>query len=67
VRIAPRLLQVEDGAGGAHTDVTVSGPPMAMLRWVWNREASDEPTPLKIDGSPDAVTELKRCIATATQ
>ena len=39
VRTGPGLFAVEDGAGDGTADVTVSGPPTAVLRWVWNRES----------------------------
>jgi len=54
-------------AGDDRADVTVNGPPMAMLRWVWNREGVGEPSGVTVDGAPEAVEELRRCIVTATQ
>ena len=38
---------------------------MAVLRWVWNRDA--EPSGVTVDGAPEAVGELRRCVVTATQ
>jgi hypothetical protein len=38
-----------------------------VLRWVWNREGPDEPSGVTIEGAPQAVEELRRCIVTATQ
>lgn len=67
VRTGPGLFAVEDGAGGDATDVTVSGPPTAVLRWVWNRESADEPSRVTVEGAPEAIEELRRCIVTATQ
>jgi len=67
VRTGPGTFAVEDGAGGEPTDVTVSGPPTALLRWVWNREGAGEPRDVTVDGPPEAVEELRRCIVTATQ
>jgi uncharacterized protein (TIGR03083 family) len=67
VRTGPGVFAVEDGAGDKRIDVTVSGPPAAVLRWVWNREGPDEPTGVTIEGAPQAVEELRRCIVTATQ
>lgn len=63
------------GGGGAHraaepggpVEVTVSGPPAAVLRWVWNREVPGESGGVTVEGPQEAVDELKRCIATATQ
>jgi uncharacterized protein (TIGR03083 family) len=65
VRTSPGLFAVEDGAGAA--DVTVSGPPTAVLRWVWNREGAGGPSGVTVEGPPEAVEELRRCIVTATQ
>jgi hypothetical protein len=67
VRTGPSLVAVEDAAGDDAADVTVSGPPMAVLRWVWNREGASEPSGVTVDGALDAVQELRRCIVTATQ
>jgi uncharacterized protein (TIGR03083 family) len=61
------LFAVEAGAGADPADVTVSGPPTAVLRWVWNREATGEPSGVTVEGAPEAVEELRRCIVTATQ
>jgi uncharacterized protein (TIGR03083 family) len=66
-RTGPGLFVVEDGAGDDTTDVTVSGPPMAVLRWLWNREGPGEPSGVTVEGAPEAVEELRRCIVTATQ
>ncbi|WP_084958676.1 maleylpyruvate isomerase family mycothiol-dependent enzyme [Thermoactinospora rubra] len=67
VRTGPGLFAVEDGAGDGAADVTVSGPPAAVLRWVWNRESPGEPSGVTVEGAPEAVEELRRCIVTATQ
>ncbi len=67
VRTGPGLFSVEDGAPGDEADVTVGGPPMAVLRWIWNREAAGEPSDVTVEGAPEAVSELRRCIVTATQ
>jgi uncharacterized protein (TIGR03083 family) len=67
VRTGPGLTAVEDGPGDDPADVTVSGPPAAVLRWVWNREAAGEPSRVTVQGPPEAVEELRRCIVTATQ
>jgi uncharacterized protein (TIGR03083 family) len=66
-RTGPERFAVEDGAGDDAADVTVSGPPMAVLRWVWNREGRGEPSGVTVQGPPEAVEELRRCIVTATQ
>ena len=66
IRTGPGRFTVEDGAGDA-TDVTVSGPPMDVLRWAWNRAGAGEPSAVTIDGPPAAVDELRRCIVIATQ
>jgi uncharacterized protein (TIGR03083 family) len=49
------------------TDVTVSGTPEALLRWVWNRQSPGEPSAVIIEGDPDALAEFRRCVVTATQ
>lgn len=66
VRTGPGLVTVEDGAGDA-ADVIISGPPPAMLRWVWNRESPGEPGAVTVDGPAEALDQLRRCIVTATQ
>jgi len=66
VRTGPGLFGVEDSTGDEAAEVTVSGPPAAVLRWVWNREAG-EPNTVTVDGPPEAVDELRRCVVTATQ
>jgi uncharacterized protein (TIGR03083 family) len=66
VRTGPGLVAVADGADDA-ADVTVSGPPTSVLRWVWNREGAGEPSGVTVQGDPEAVQELRRCIVTATQ
>jgi len=71
VRTGPGLFAVEDGADDDAdddaADVTVSGPPTAVLRWMWNRESAGEPSGVTVEGAPDAVEELRRCIVMATQ
>jgi hypothetical protein len=66
VRTGPGRFTVEDGADEA-ADVTISGPPTAVLRWVWNRTGSDDATAVTVEGAPEALDELQRCITTATQ
>jgi uncharacterized protein (TIGR03083 family) len=67
VRTGPGLFTVEDGAGDDAADVTVSGPPTAVLRWVWNRESAGESSGVTVEGAPEAVAELRQCIVIATQ
>ncbi|GAA2607516.1 maleylpyruvate isomerase family mycothiol-dependent enzyme [Dactylosporangium fulvum] len=66
VRTGPGLFAVEDGAHDP-ADVTVSGAPTAVLRWLWNRESPGEPSGVTVEGAPEAVDELRHCIVTATQ
>ena len=66
-RTGPGRFAVEDGPGDDPADVTVSGPPAAVLRWLWNREAAGEPSGVTVEGPPEAVQELRRCTVTATQ
>ena len=51
----------------ARTDVTVSGTPAALLRWVWNRQSPGEPSGVAIEGDQDALAEFRRCVVIATQ
>jgi uncharacterized protein (TIGR03083 family) len=64
VRTGPGTFTVAD-AEADPADATVSGPPAAVLRWVWNRE--NGASGVTVQGPPEAVEELKRCITTATQ
>ena len=67
LRTGDGTFSVEDGTSGDKADVTISGSPTAVLRWVWNRESPGEPLEVRVDGPTEAVSELKRCIVTATQ
>lgn len=67
VRTGPGRFEVTDGAGDGVADVTVTGPPEAVLRWVWHRESPGEPSPVTVQGAPAAVDELNRIIVIATQ
>jgi uncharacterized protein (TIGR03083 family) len=67
IRTAPGLFEVNDVRLDAAADVTISGPPMALLRNLWNRSSPDEVSSVLVEGEPDAVLELRRCIVTATQ
>jgi uncharacterized protein (TIGR03083 family) len=51
----------------AKTDVTISGTPTALLRWVWNREAPGEPSEVTVDGDQEALAEFRRCVVISTQ
>ncbi|MEV5827375.1 maleylpyruvate isomerase family mycothiol-dependent enzyme [Spirillospora sp. NPDC052242] len=62
VRTGPDLFDVHDGPGDGPSDVTLTGPPEALLRWVWNRGGD-----VRIDGAPEAVEVLRQCITLATQ
>jgi uncharacterized protein (TIGR03083 family) len=67
VRTGPGLFGVEDGARDKFADVTVSGTPTPLLRWMWNRESAGEPSGVTVHGDAEALGELQRCIAVATQ
>jgi len=67
LRTGPGLFAVEDDASNDQADVTISGPPTAVLRWVWNREGPSESNEVTVEGDSAAVQELKRCITSATQ
>lgn len=62
-----QAAEVEDATRTDRADVTVSGSPTAVLRWVWNRDAEDDADCVSVEGSAEAVAELKRCIVTGTQ
>ncbi|WP_420035605.1 maleylpyruvate isomerase family mycothiol-dependent enzyme [Streptomyces sp. cg28] len=67
VTIAPARFTVEDGTGDAPTDLTLSAAPPALLRDLWNRRATDEPSRLTASGPEEALTQLRACLTTATQ
>ncbi|HEY1643020.1 MAG TPA: maleylpyruvate isomerase family mycothiol-dependent enzyme [Streptosporangiaceae bacterium] len=67
VRTGPGTLEVADGPGGTAADLTVSGPPSAVLRWAWNREAAAELSGVTVTGPPGALAELQRCIVAGVQ
>jgi hypothetical protein len=66
-RTAPGVFSVRDGDAGTVADVSLSGAPTAVLRWVWNREAADDASGVTVEGPAEAVEELKRVIVIATQ
>lgn len=66
VHTGPGKFTVEDGAA-AGADLTVSGPPAAVLRWLWNRETPGEPSEVTVEGDPAAREELRGCLVIATQ
>ncbi len=49
------------------TNVTVSRPPTAVLRSVWNREGARDPSGVTVHGAPETVEELPHCVAVAMQ
>lgn len=67
VRSAPGTVSVKDGPPDGSVDVTVNGPPEAVLRWVWNREGAGEDSGVTVEGPAEAVDELRRCIVVATE
>jgi uncharacterized protein (TIGR03083 family) len=66
VHTGPGVFTVTDGPGDGPSDVTVSGSPAAVLRWVWNRQG-EESGDVTVEGPAEAVEELRRCIVMATQ
>ncbi|RLP97919.1 maleylpyruvate isomerase family mycothiol-dependent enzyme [Micromonospora sp. CV4] len=66
VRTEPGLFRVTDGAAD-DADVTVTGPPAAMLRWAWGRDLTGEPDGVAVEGRAEALTPMRRCIVIATQ
>lgn len=67
VRTGPALFVVESCASDAKSDVALSGPPTALLRWLWNREDPAATSDVSVEGPPEAVAELRRCTVVATQ
>ena len=72
VKTSPGCLTVDGGpdeklADDTTADITISGTPANMLRWSWNREIPGEPSRVRVEGSPDALAEFRRCVVIATQ
>jgi uncharacterized protein (TIGR03083 family) len=72
VSTAPDHLTVEGGPtektdDNVMPDVTISGTPTAILRWAWNRETPGEPSPVRIEGNTEALSEFRQCVVEATQ
>ena len=67
VRTGTGTFEVSDGAGDESADATISGPPMDVLRWAWNREAAGTPGDVTVAGAAEAIQELRSCITVATQ
>jgi uncharacterized protein (TIGR03083 family) len=65
-RSGPGRFVVEDPTVSGPADVTVSGPPADLLRWLWNRDTPTEPSAVTVEGDAEAVRELRGCIAVAT-
>jgi uncharacterized protein (TIGR03083 family) len=63
VTSGPGLTASDDGA----PDVTISGSPTALLRWVWNRDTPGETPGVTIGGDAEALAEFRRCVVIATQ
>ncbi|MFD7299284.1 maleylpyruvate isomerase family mycothiol-dependent enzyme [Streptomyces sp. NPDC059897] len=58
---------VETDADAGPADVTLSGTPEALLRDLWNREGTDEPSRVRVTGAPEAVEELRACLRISTE
>jgi uncharacterized protein (TIGR03083 family) len=54
----------DDGEASATTSAAVTGPPDAVLRWLWARGGDDRVT---VHGDGAAVVELRRLLVIATQ
>lgn len=67
VATGPGKFAVQDGSGEGPAEVTVSGAPEAVLRWVWNRDLSLAGSSVSVEGPAEAVALLKRCITISTQ
>jgi uncharacterized protein (TIGR03083 family) len=68
VEMEPGSVRVVAGATVAGSpNATVSGPAVALLRWLWNRQIPGEPGEVAVTGSPEAIDVLRRCLVVATQ
>jgi ubiquinone biosynthesis protein UbiJ len=53
-----------------NTDAKISGPPTAVLRWLWSRDSTptaDAPSPVRVDGDEEAVKEFRQLLVASTQ
>ncbi|WP_425829419.1 maleylpyruvate isomerase family mycothiol-dependent enzyme [Streptomyces fractus] len=64
---ADPAFTVEDDKATGATDVVLSGPPAALLRDLWNRAGTDETSPVRVTGAPEAVEELRTCLKISTE
>ncbi|MBO1336467.1 maleylpyruvate isomerase N-terminal domain-containing protein [Streptomyces sp. VRA16 Mangrove soil] len=68
IRTGPGQFTVEDGTGdGTAADTVLTGSPQALLLDLWNRRSAGDPSGVTVTGAPEAVAELRACLATATQ
>jgi hypothetical protein len=67
VRTGPSEFTVTDGADDGTADVTLSGSPQSVLRSLWNRAGDEGDGGVSVEGAPEAVAELRRCLVVATQ
>ena len=72
VRTAPGELTVEGGPGemvpdDESGDLTVSGDPVDLLLWGWNRLTPGREGRVAVEGDADALTEFRRVAVIATQ
>jgi uncharacterized protein (TIGR03083 family) len=66
VQTGPGRFAVTTGPAAGAADLTVSGGPEEMLRWVWSRETPGVPSPVRVDGSAEALAELRACLQEST-
>ncbi|MER5952051.1 maleylpyruvate isomerase family mycothiol-dependent enzyme [Streptomyces sp. NPDC001904] len=67
VGIGPAGFTVEDGPGDGPADLTVSAPPAALLRDLWNRRRPAEPSSVTATGPKEHLRQLRACLTIATQ
>jgi len=63
IRPSPHEIVVEDGTRD-DPRVLISGPPGAVLRWLWGRAGDDA---IRLDGDPAWADYLRRLLAVVTQ
>jgi hypothetical protein len=57
-------------AAASSADAVVSGPAVAVLRWLWARESAptaDAPAAARVQGDEEAITEFRRLLVAGTQ
>ncbi|MEU6848073.1 maleylpyruvate isomerase family mycothiol-dependent enzyme [Streptomyces sp. NPDC046716] len=67
ITTGPARFTVTDGTDDTPPDLTLSAPPAALLRDLWNRQSPDAPSPVTTTGPQEPLQELRSCLTIATQ